>query len=173
MKLLGIVGKARCGKDTVADQIIGNGYVKRAFADPIYRIADEMFGIDSRNIPDKDKETVIPKWGLSLRQMLQIIGTEMGRDLISQDIWLKRMDDELEHNNVVISDIRFDNEAMYIKKRGGLLIHVTRDTSDYKVNQHVSELGVTNIYALRDHHLDNNGSLKDLETKVSELLKIM
>ena len=147
--IIGIHGKARAGKDTFADMLIGsskcktdNDFTKLAFADPVYEATSAMFGLDARSV--EDKEAVIPEWGMSLRQMLQTVGTEIGRNMIAQDIWLKNMSMRMSRvasPHIIISDVRFENEAHFIRERGGIMIFVERPNTQ-QVRQHVSEAGV-------------------------------
>jgi hypothetical protein len=118
MHLIGITGKARAGKDTVAKYLVRNyGFVSSSFALPLKRAAKEMFGLsDDEAFGDELKEVPIPFWwGLSPRAMFQKLGTEGGRILFGDDIWLKRWErfylQYRDSAHVVVSDVRFDNEA--------------------------------------------------------------
>jgi len=51
------------------------------------------------------------------RRLLQTIGTEIGRDLIDKDIWVKRTKEVLSRNDLdfgLSDDLRFDNEALAV-----------------------------------------------------------
>ena len=46
MKLIGLTGKARSGKDTVANYLFNqHGYTRIAFADPVKLAAQQVFGL--------------------------------------------------------------------------------------------------------------------------------
>lgn len=93
MKLIGIVGKKRSGKDTIAEYLIANNRFQRySFADPIKKGVMEMFGFTEAQMwgSAEDKETVDPRWGISPRRMLQLVGTE----LFQYDIRKHLKDDE-------------------------------------------------------------------------------
>ena len=78
---------------------------------------------------------------LTPRLLLQLIGTDGGRDIVHPQIWVNatmadynpkynsrpedRMD-KLDYPNWIITDVRFPNEAEAIKKRGGIIIRVNR-----------------------------------------------
>ena len=151
--LIGIAGKARSGKDTIARWFVMNqGFIQYAFADPLKRAASEMFGVPlSHFYDDKRKETVNSFWGISPREMAQKLGTECGRKVFFDDIWVRRAQKEAEENlrsdgcaGVIISDVRFDNEAEWIRSEGGIIIHVSREQDAvWTVRNHVSEAGVT------------------------------
>lgn len=72
----------------------------------------------------------------SPRQLLQVLGTEFFRAL-DTDFWLKASN--LKRGaNVVIDDLRFENEYKYVKNLGGRIIRVDRGTLDTK-DEHESE----------------------------------
>ncbi len=173
--LVGITGKKRSGKDTLADFLGYINYVKRGFADPLKEAAVHIFGLPIRAFDgkNKDREKVNEFWGMSPREMLQKLGTEACRDGICPDIWIKRMELELLRNDrVVIPDVRFENEAEFIRENGGFLIHVIRPDSWYvkagkklgliREDNHRSEVPVKFVEGL-DEKIVNDKSLAELE----------
>ena len=170
--LIGIAGRARSGKDTVANFIIAaiGGY-RYSFADPIRAMLAPL-GLDmSDPYWQARKEEPIPALGVSPRRMMQTLGTEWGRQLISPDLWLIMAHQRLLQNGpgMVISDVRFDNEAAWIRKHGGRIIHVIRP--DIKaVEAHASEDGIE--MQDTDARLFNSGTLEELQLSVRELLRV-
>lgn len=69
--------------------------------------------------------------------------------------------------SVVISDVRFPNEAAFVRENGGVLVHVSRDVESY-CDDHVSERMTDEIEC--HHFIRNDGSLDDLRTKVKMVL---
>jgi hypothetical protein len=57
------------------------------------------------------------------------------------------------NNRVVITDVRFDNEALWIRKQGGWVIELIRDKAA-AVNDHVSEAGLNPRHV--DFHIVND-----------------
>lgn len=170
--LIGIAGRARSGKDTVANFIIAaiGGY-RYSFADPIRAMLAPL-GVDM-NDPywQARKEDVIPALGVSPRRMMQTLGTEWGRNLISPDLWLVLAHQRLLRNGpgMVISDVRFENEAAWIRKHGGRIIHVIRPEAK-AVEAHASEDGIEMLDT--DVQLFNSGTLEELQLSVRELLRV-
>lgn len=76
----------------------------------------------------------------SPRHLLQILGTEVGRSMLSQTIWLDKYDEKRAGlTNVVTPDARFDNEKRHIQStRGGLVWLIKRVGLEY-TGSHVSE----------------------------------
>lgn len=168
--LIGLSGRARSGKSTVADILECVGYTQVAFADALKGAAAVMFGIDEACFYDDDrKEKIIPHWGISPRQMAQRLGTEGGRNVFGKDLWIKRLEQTLSdlHGlytaNVVVTDVRFDNEAEWVRSKGGAMINMVRPGAP-SVTEHASEGGVSSH--LIDAVIYNDGSFEELEAKV-------
>jgi len=194
MKLIGLSGAARSGKDTVGEYLITKHNFKRyAFADPLKRAASEMFGIPLEDFHSDSKKEVVNKfWGFSPRQIAQLIGTEGGRELFRDDIWVRRAHLEyITHlettamlpkerydngtvdglNGMVITDVRFPNEAEWIKEFDGVVIHIERPGADGVVGEasHASEAGYPDEF--KDFIVQNDGSLDDLYVKIDEIFE--
>ena len=70
---------------------------------------------------------------------------------------------------VVISDVRFNNEASFIQKMGGSVVGIIRPSVENKsVRQHISEAGVDED--LVTAVLVNNGSVRQVPEKVDAIL---
>lgn len=167
MKLIALTGRARSGKDTVARILHEDlGYSPISFAAPLKNAYLAIFG---DHFPDDGptKERIIPELGVSPRHILQTLGTEWGRDCINQDIWVilaqGRVNYHLERQRpVVITDLRFPNEAAYVHAAGGLIWQIQRDDAP-AVRTHASEQG---IGMEPDYHITNNGTLDELRNAV-------
>ncbi len=167
MKLIGITGKARSGKDAVAKFAWAQyGFTRIAFADPVKMAAQAKFGLTPEQTwSDELKEVVIPHWGMTPRQIFQMEGTEAGRNVFGGDLWIKRF--MLSYNllkgtdDIVVPDVRFDNEASAIRSLGGIVIEIRRGVAGLTgaSGAHVSESGLS---LPADHVIDNNGTLEDL-----------
>ncbi len=184
IKLLGIAGKAGCGKDTLAKHIVTQNYDEHddagpriySFARPIKAALNAMFGWTWKDWADREwKETVIPWLGHSPRFCAQTLGTEWGRDLIHSDLWVAIANQKLkslsEFDSLIIPDLRFVNEAEWIKSVGGVTVYINRPGCDGSVGQsgHVSEAGFDE--SLIDIRIENNGTLEEFLLKSDLLLK--
>lgn len=65
---------------------------------------------------------------------------------------------------IIIKDIRFENEAAFLRSHNGQIWHISRPNLP-RVNAHSSELGVA--HATGDLRLVNDGSLEDLQKLVA------
>lgn len=189
--LIGIAGKAHCGKDTIGDYLIKNhNFQTYSFAMPIKKAICEMFGLQMSIFEDPEtKEKIIPFWGYSPRQMAQLLGTEGGRDLFDANIWvrrahiewcaliksaitLKKISQSLETaiRGMAITDVRFENEAAWIRNQGGKIWHIKRDVAA-KVSDHVSENGIEPVAG--DLGIANDGTISELYENVDVALAKM
>ena len=76
------------------------------------------------------------------RKVYQWFGTELCRDNLDKDIWLKLVPKNIE--NLIISDVRFDNEATYITKQlGGVIVEIINNDRDEIIDDHSSESGIS------------------------------
>jgi hypothetical protein len=142
--LIGISGHAGVGKDTLADYICDHfDFDSIAFAGPLKTACAALFGVPRSWFNDREvKEKVIGAWNMSPRQMAQFVGTELVRNHLGKDFWIRRFAmSHSEHQNIVISDLRFQNEAEYILSQGGYIIHLTRPGCDGNIGiaNHESE----------------------------------
>ena len=167
-QLIGITGRAGSGKNTVASMVAGAVVIQ--FADPLYAMVAAMTGVPESLLRDRAaKERALPGLGKSPRQLLQTLGTEWGRDLVDREIWVKLTAKRVEQleiagwQRVVICDVRFDNEARWIREAGGEVWQVVRSTPG--VAPHASELGVS--ADLVDRRIYNAGGLDELRHEVA------
>ena len=174
MILIGITGPARAGKSTVAHYLVEHGFAEVSFAAPIKRAIATAFGIDIRDLELPDfKEANLPWLGRSPRYLLQTLGTEWGRKMVNSEVWMilaaRQIERarELGHVGVIVSDVRFDNEADFILARGGLLWRIWRESAK-AVRAHESERGIHDSYPVRG--IMNNGTFAELYTRIDNLL---
>ncbi len=166
MKIIGLTGKAGAGKDTVADYLATHfHFVKYPLAKPIKDML-AVIGVDANDRATKEKPH--PVFGVSPRRMAQTLGTEWGRMCIRNDFWLKVAELHIEAvriengaaqfapvAGIVIPDIRFENEAEWLRSQGGTLWHIMRKVP--AVEAHASEAGVA--HKPGDAVIDNDHSI--------------
>jgi hypothetical protein len=171
--LIGLAGPARSGKDTAACILAERyGMAPMALATPIKHGLAAMLGVDLVAC-EQDKEAIIDWLGVSYRQLCQTLGTEWGRQHVASDLWLRVAGRTLDYRRVahpgvgvVITDIRFDNEADLIRRRGGLVLHIRREQRD-AVRAHASEAGLTAM-SPDDLVVHNNGTLEEYANRLAD-----
>jgi hypothetical protein len=140
--LIGLSGFIGSGKDTVASYLEENhDYWKMAFADSLKDMTASLFGWDreivegataqNRFLREKKDEYWSDALGRewSPRIALQFIGTEMFRENLHPDFWIMVMERRIlstKMRNIVISDVRFENEMEMIRRLGGQVWRITR-----------------------------------------------
>ena len=141
--IIGLTGKKGCGKSSVARIIAEEwDYGIKSFATPIKLMLSAMGLTDDELYNPEKKEEIIPKFGKSPRELMQLLGTEFGRTLVSQNIWVSSLETHLDtQRNYVIDDVRFPNEAAMIRAHGGVIVRVVRGLDDTP-DDHVSEAGI-------------------------------
>lgn len=167
IKIIGLAGKAGTGKDTAADHLEEHhDFARYAFAAPIRAMLAAGLDIDDEYFHDRElKEAPLPPYGVSPRHMMQTLGTEWGRNLVHPELWLLVAKMNLVrlamqcHGGIVITDVRFDNEANWIRAQGGTILHIRRPSAA-AVAAHASEAGVTEHAG--DAIINNTGSLQHL-----------
>lgn len=177
MKLIGLSGAAGVGKDTVADYLASQyGLSQYAFAAPIKEGLKAMFGLTDQHFTHGLKEAPVEHLGVSPRVLAQRLGTEYGREMVCPDVWIREAErrwlalQDGASGGMVISDVRFDNEADWVRRRGGQVWHIWRPDAK-PVARHKSEDGVQ-IVKEQDILLLNNGTLDDLYEIVRGVLKL-
>jgi hypothetical protein len=168
--IIGLCGLAGSGKDEVAAILSRrHGFAYISFAGPIYQAVSEITGLAPAQLKDRGlKEQPIPWLGKSPRELLQTLGTEWGRQMVRDDIWIKlAMRRAAEYERVVITDVRFENEAEAIRHAGGQVWLVERPGAGLAgaAGGHSSEAGIPDH--LVHQVVRNIGTLDDLDEAVN------
>lgn len=191
-KLIGICGFAGSGKDQVGLSLASLGCRRFAFATALKEIAYAINPFIGEYANDHGKiivhgylQYVVDELGWDeakkhpeVRRFMQRLGTEGMREQVSKDFWIDRLDAaRIEYLSVApnevhyITDVRFPNEAHYIKQDGGVIWRVVRPGYESKVDKsHASESEASQIG--HDYLIINDGSLESLAWKVSDAFKL-
>lgn len=174
-RLIGLSGYAQSGKDTVAG-IVGSlyGHERRAFADKVREYVYNVNPIVSRmrdgekfhdslqflvHLLGWDEAKKIPE----VRRLLQAAGTN-AREMFGDLVWIQAtFKDMLYSKPYVISDVRFQNEAKWIKAQGGVVLRIERVGVE-AINDHISEHDLDDWDF--DGRIQNDDSLLDLQAEV-------
>jgi len=169
--IIGLSGYAKVGKDEVAQILVKKyGFKRIAFADPIRELLLEINPILANGYHLK---TIINEEGWTLaknkeevRRLLQELGVG-ARQVLGDDVWvvaaLRKMENFKE--NYVITDVRFENEAVMVRQLGGEIWRIQRPGIQ-AINNHVSELEMDGYKF--DRVLRNEGTLEELELLIQK-----
>lgn len=136
------MGFIASGKDTAADYLVNYHQFRReSFATTLKDVVSIMFGWDRTLVEGRTKESrewreqVDTWWANRLgiphftpRWVLQHLGTNALRQHFHNDIWIACLENKLRktRDNIVISDVRFENEIKAIHSAGGIVIRIKR-----------------------------------------------
>lgn len=136
---IGISGKMGSGKDHIAENYIKQ-YIENELKEKclILSFAD-MLKINLMVRHDiKLNELFQGRKTPEIRKLLQIEGTEKGRNIYGEDIWIRYLEawSELHKSRgikyIIIPDVRFKNEYYFIKKNNGIIFRVNAPNRNEK-----------------------------------------
>jgi hypothetical protein len=147
--IIGLTGDIGSGKDTFADYLVKKyDYIKYSMSDPLKLACANLFEIDINYFHDRIlKESIISdKINYTPRNIMRIVGTEVTRDHFPNH-FSKIMDIKISNLmitnpkcNIVIPDIRFEDEYDIIKKHNGVIINIVNLNLNLNLNLHSSDL---------------------------------
>lgn len=188
-ELIGFCGEMGAGKDEAGKALLALCYERAAFGDALKEMLAVGLQLSQQQLHGSpaDKAARVP-WlpkGVSTRRLLQTLGTEWGRDLIDPDLWVKVLARRLwnrrqmgNHTPLVITDVRFENEAQMIREAGGTVIHISRKP----MKRASTARAWWNRWVLRKHPSEcmprvlpgdkviiNDGTVADLHARVRQI----
>lgn len=174
---VGIVGRKRSGKDSIAATLVTEfGYDRVALADPLKEMA---LALDPIAIPgtrvrlaalvrEVGWEAAKDGWP-EVRRILQRLGTDAARATFGADVWVRLcVERARDSRRVVVPDVRFPNEATGLRAHGFVIVRVDRPDVD-QVDPHPSETELDRIEP--DHRIVNDSTLDTLAERVRYLVR--
>jgi hypothetical protein len=186
--IIGISGKKNSGKSTVSKILNNKGFYLDSFASTVKDIAALLFSycrekLEGNTIEDRlwretEDENLSKFLGKSFspRNALTLIGTEFGRNMLHENIWIKTVFDRYEQSpnqNLVITDVRFSNEFDSIKSYKNISTYNIRiNRPENTISEHISEtaLDEKDRNGEFDYYIINDGTINDLESKINLIL---
>ena len=182
MKIIAMAGLAQTGKSTASNYLVNqHGFAPLTLAGTIKYLIATMLGEDVEWIEDNKTsihpviEEIAPGANITVRKLLQTLGTEWGRNQLHPDIWINDVlrdipwFKEQEYPGVVITDLRFENEATAVRKAGGVICHILRPDA-IELAAHPSESGIA-IHG-SDYIIHNELNLRYLQDMTDRMLKL-
>jgi hypothetical protein len=186
--IIGLMGDIGCGKSMIAGFLASrHGMLEYSIATPLKQIAICMGFTRNQVFGTQEQKTEINAfWGISGREFLQKFGSEVCRDALPRilpnmalndsGIWARLMEKKIGETecDMVVSDVRFKDEALTIWKAGGYLIRIERPDNRHQQPQpskHISEMEkysiVPNVILVNDK--DPNNAFN----KIKHILKLI
>lgn len=184
--IIGLTGHARSGKDTAGQYLVENyGFTRIGLADGVrealYALNPVHYDEAGRNVGRIQDQVDKHGWDYvkgseHVRELIQRMGTEAGREIHGYDCWINLADRKVKalgpKAKVVVTDVRFPNEAEWVKALGGEVWEIIRPGFG-PINEHASDQKLDR--ALIDEVFPNNNSIQSfynaLECSVNYLFK--
>lgn len=186
MVVIGIAGKKRSGKDTVAKALIECARreditaSRRALADALKEECASMLAPLLH--PRKSYSAILAEMHADdtkerYRLLLQWWGTEFRRGMTRDSYWVDNLRTWIlrnckgEREIVVVPDVRFPNEVEMIKQLGGVVVNVNRPFLDAG-DHHVSERALDEFQDW-DYVVNNISDLEGLEWEARRIFLLI
>lgn len=175
MKIIALYGPQGAGKSEAATAIhsLDRFWVRMSFADPLYEMVSVLVNENARYL---DKSAPI-EWlgGKTLRQLLQTLGTEWGRDMVSNEVWLNHLRRRIESAHkqgmhVVVDDMRFQNEYEMLRDMGAEIVRIDRPGHEFR-GEHASERDQPGFIA--SQVLENHGAVESFWRDAQSLARLV
>lgn len=154
MKVVALSGRAGAGKDFIANELVEkHGFVRMAFADTLKQMMALMLGVSIEDVNrlkvgeiDTELRSRLPasirylpsrEIAHRTRVFLQVLGTDNGRKVFADDVWVWRLDAAIHKRRqrvdagldtatkgIVITDARFPNEFEMLTRIGATTVWV-------------------------------------------------
>ncbi len=183
--IVGLMGQKQSGKDTVASFLIeDHGFIRFALADAL---RDSLLALNPW-VPSLMHEgryervsTIVAAVGwdiaktrsFEIRRSLQALGTEAGRNIHGDDLWVDALERKIGemgawNKNVVITDVRFPNEAGWVLAHQGWIVRIDRPGLPDE-DLHASEQAWRSVHPHRT--FCNNGDLTYVRAFAADLAR--
>ncbi|MFD0044758.1 hypothetical protein ACFVGV_06160 [Pseudarthrobacter scleromae] len=175
--IVGLIGKKRSGKDTFGGALIdAHGFTRVAFADPVRRAALDLDPYVGRPaLPGQ----LAPQREVRLSDVIEAIGWEAAKDYVPEvrrilenfgtnsirkldpDFWVRMAVEKIltTPGPVVVTDVRFPNEADKIRELGGYVVRIIRPGFESAPGSHICETSLDDYVA--DVTFYNDSSLEE------------
>lgn len=140
IRVVGFCGRLGSGKTTAARELCKVGFTRVRFAQPLKDMLAAL-GCSDAELDGEAKE--VPSellCGSTPRHAMQTLGTEWGRALIGDDLWVSAWRARASSCAlVVVDDVRFPNEVAAIHALGGVVVRIERPDAIGQGAVHTSE----------------------------------
>lgn len=170
-KIIGLVGRSRVGKDTVArliKQLLPEtDFEIHHIAKPLKDSIASMYRLSSEQLHGNLKDVVDMRYGHSPRELCTIWNYKLTH-LHGPRFLVHRLFESLDENhknNIIIPDVRFCHDCYEVRRRNGILVKVVRTRSPVLLSEedHIDQLSA-------DVTIENDSTLEILKNKVNECI---
>jgi hypothetical protein len=179
-KILAFGHKSRTGKDTATRLLIdfinktcpAVSVERRAFADKVKEISYQLYRYAGMkpaahyDLHAEDRAVILPLLGMDPVEVWVGVGNKI-RD-IYQDTWIDIALLDCDAELIIVSDLRYPNEADRIRRLGGFCVKIERD--DAAIRDTVAD-NALNDYQDWDLVLENNSTQEALQEQLISLIE--
>jgi len=164
--IIGLLGRSRVGKDTVAAFIISKvpSFKLIRLSTPLKQAACSLYGFTPEQVEGPSKEHIDERYMMTPREAIQSLCNFMmakhGHDFFSKRCFSMVGTS----NNYIMPDVRYAHDIEEVHKRNGLIIKITRPGKPL----HAWEDGIDHMTG--DFEIANDGSLQSLHEKLDKVL---
>lgn len=172
--IIGLLGRSRVGKDTVAQCIVATLGVENTciarLSQPLKDASQALYGFTYEQVEDNKKEEIDPRYGVTPRVCIQRLCDHImhihGVDFFSRQLFGRFDTSYFGKRHVIIPDIRYEHDIIEIQKRGGIVIKIERPCM--LIPRHTWEDHIDKLTG--DHYVLNDADVDSLTDKVSQIL---
>lgn len=169
-KIIGLLGRSRVGKDTVAEMIKEHcpEYKMRRLATPLKKAIKNLYDFDSFQLETNLKEEIDERWGKTPRECIVSL-TDYMMGYMGTEFFTKRLYSEFDlPDYIIIPDVRYEHDINEIQRRGGIVVKIE------KPNNPICHSFEDKIDGMKgDILIMNDGSLEDLQSNLKKQLVFM
>lgn len=185
-KIVGLIGLKGSGKDEAAKGLTVCGWTRVALADEVRAMALDVnpwISWDTEGDHDDGESIRLSRlveeigWDRAknefkeVRRLLQVLGTEAVRDRFGEEAWTKLAKKKINETEgpVVVTDVRFPNEADWIREHGGVVVKIERPGLQAAApDKHRSEAQQAKV--VPDYIIFNDGTIEKLQGRLYDLV---
>jgi hypothetical protein len=164
-RLVGMVGKARSGKDTFARVLTEVGeYERVALADELKRDVASFLGVSVEELETRKAD---------FRAALQEYGSRMRRE--REDWWIAMLTPKVREllaigHDVVVTDVRYQNEAEWVRSLGGVIVKRVRAGHEGAGGALATHSSETELDSIRPDFVCNCATVPEIQAHAREFL---
>jgi hypothetical protein len=159
--IIGLVGRSRVGKDTVAG-FFADTHKARKLARPVKDACKALYGWTDLEVEGPAKEDLDLRWGLTPRVAMVHL-TDALRSFHGPGFFTRQLFDTWDGTPMIVTDVRYKRDLDEIHARGGVTIKISRDTGPgHEFEDEIDQLQTT-------YEITNNGTLDGLRGQIDRL----
>lgn len=168
--LIALIGAPGAGKDTIAKRLVEqHGFTRFAFADKVRQLAYETLSDSEQLYIDNLGWDVAKRRSDFYRAHLERVG-DGARKVFGEEFWIKQIFEEIKtatinDADIVITDLRKENERNFVRNFDGIIWHVHRPGCERRPFDEWKEEWAS-------FSIPNFGEVEDLYRHVDECLQL-